>query len=195
MKITEKGQYSKEKIINAAQYSFRKYGIDNVTIDDICNNAGLTRGAFYHHFNSKQSLLAELYSNWISRFADIPKKFNISKDKPVDIERFLFEAFEYSRTIFNEAGEELPLFLELNILAIRDDDLKEYIMHDQKDYLNFLTEIISTNKKVIDKKIKPKDVARIIFSLILGLSIICLQNPQDADWVDLAKDSVRLIFG
>jgi AcrR family transcriptional regulator len=194
MEIREKGKYSKKKILKSAQDSFRKHGIDNTTIDDICRNAGLTRGAFYHHFKSKNSLLAALYSNWTAKFAEMPKKLDISEEEPVDIEEFFFKVFEYSKKIFNESKEELPLFLELNILALKDNNLKKYIINDQKNYLNFVTRILSRNKKIINNNVKPEDAAIIIFSLMIGLSIICLQNPGNTDWVNLAKNSIRLMF-
>ena len=31
-----------------------KRGYDHVTVNDICETCGITKGAFYHHFNSKE---------------------------------------------------------------------------------------------------------------------------------------------
>lgn len=33
-------------------------GFENVTVDDICKACGLSKGAFYHHFNSKLNIIS-----------------------------------------------------------------------------------------------------------------------------------------
>lgn len=43
-------------ILNAALELMRKDGFDAVTVRDICSYAGITTGAFYHHFKSKEEL-------------------------------------------------------------------------------------------------------------------------------------------
>lgn len=50
---------SREKILNSAVELFSSRGFSQVSIDDIMQNAKLTRGAFYAHFKSKQALYAE----------------------------------------------------------------------------------------------------------------------------------------
>lgn len=55
-------QSSKEKILNSARQLFSTKGFNNVSIDNVMNHAGLTRGAFYAHFSSKQALYSESIS-------------------------------------------------------------------------------------------------------------------------------------
>ncbi len=50
---------TRAKIVASARGLFNRRGFDQVTIDEIMANAGLTRGAFYHHFASKDALQAE----------------------------------------------------------------------------------------------------------------------------------------
>lgn len=51
------GQETERKILNAALSLMRERGFDRVSIRDICKEAGITTGAFYHHFPSKEALL------------------------------------------------------------------------------------------------------------------------------------------
>jgi TetR/AcrR family transcriptional repressor of nem operon len=44
-------------LIEAAARLFRQHGVGGTGIDAICGQAGLTRGAFYAHFPSKEALL------------------------------------------------------------------------------------------------------------------------------------------
>jgi TetR/AcrR family transcriptional regulator, transcriptional repressor for nem operon len=51
---------SRQSILSAAGELFRESGFDGVGIDDIMKKAGLTRGAFYAHFQSKADLFAQV---------------------------------------------------------------------------------------------------------------------------------------
>jgi len=50
---------TRARIVESARVMFNRHGFDQVSIDDIMKEAGLTRGGFYHHFDSKQALYAE----------------------------------------------------------------------------------------------------------------------------------------
>src|ERR1700757_1869117 len=45
-----------ERIVKEASRLFRERGFDNVTVGEVMQAAGLTHGAFYAHFGSKQEL-------------------------------------------------------------------------------------------------------------------------------------------
>lgn len=50
---------TKTQLLASAMRLFRESGYDRITIDDICKSVGITRGAFYYHFRSKEELLAD----------------------------------------------------------------------------------------------------------------------------------------
>jgi TetR/AcrR family transcriptional repressor of nem operon len=52
-------QESRERIVNAAAELFTRKGFNQVGIDEVMMQAGMTRGAFYAHFNSKIDLYEE----------------------------------------------------------------------------------------------------------------------------------------
>jgi TetR/AcrR family transcriptional repressor of nem operon len=47
---------SKVKLMDAALHVIRAKGYTATTVDDICKEAGLTKGSFFHHFKSKEEL-------------------------------------------------------------------------------------------------------------------------------------------
>ncbi len=55
----EHKQATRERIIDSAQRLFARRGFTEVSIDEIMNDAGLTRGGFYNHFATKEDLYAE----------------------------------------------------------------------------------------------------------------------------------------
>jgi len=50
---------SRDKILDSAAVLFMDRGFDQVGINDVMEHAGMTRGAFYHHFTSKGELYRE----------------------------------------------------------------------------------------------------------------------------------------
>jgi len=47
-----------ERIVKEASRLFRERGFENVSLDEVMKAAGLTHGAFYAHFDSKEELQA-----------------------------------------------------------------------------------------------------------------------------------------
>lgn len=70
---------SRKRILDSAVDLFTARGFNNVSIDDVMNNAEMTRGAFYAHFSSKSELYKESILN-----AAINTK--LAKEKPESIE-------------------------------------------------------------------------------------------------------------
>lgn len=47
---------SKEKLLSAAQQLMLEKGFAGTTVDEICEEAGLTKGSFFHYFESKEDI-------------------------------------------------------------------------------------------------------------------------------------------
>src|ERR1700692_4007052 len=63
--MTTRSQHeSKTKLLNAALNVIRAKGYAATTVDDICEAAGVTKGAFFHHFKSKEELAVETAKHW-----------------------------------------------------------------------------------------------------------------------------------
>jgi TetR/AcrR family transcriptional regulator, transcriptional repressor for nem operon len=61
---------SREDLIRSASNLMRSHGFDGVGIDAIAEGAGLTAGAFYRHFESKQALLVAVVQRAMSEAAE-----------------------------------------------------------------------------------------------------------------------------
>ncbi len=60
MKVTkEQAAENRVALLRAASRLFRAHGLDGVGVADICKAAGLTHGALYAQFKSKEALAAE----------------------------------------------------------------------------------------------------------------------------------------
>jgi TetR/AcrR family transcriptional repressor of nem operon len=57
---------SKTKLLDAALQVIRAKGYAATTVDDICHQAGVTKGSFFHHFKSKDELALGAVEHWRS---------------------------------------------------------------------------------------------------------------------------------
>ena len=53
-----KSKETKAKIFRAAKQILRKQGYERLSIKNICEEAGVSNGSFYHHFKTKDDLLS-----------------------------------------------------------------------------------------------------------------------------------------
>ena len=58
---------ARERILAAAVDLFATQGYDATSVTQVIDRAGLTKGGFYHHFASKDTLLYEVYGDLITR--------------------------------------------------------------------------------------------------------------------------------
>lgn len=54
----------KHRILDAALAVIRIKGYSATTVDELCASAGVTKGAFFHHFKSKEDLAVEAAKHW-----------------------------------------------------------------------------------------------------------------------------------
>ena len=60
-KRKEQALVTKDRIYSAAINLMDRKGFENITIADISKEAGVSVGAFYHYFTSKNDILAEIF--------------------------------------------------------------------------------------------------------------------------------------
>ena len=55
---------ARTRLLDAATQQVRQKGFAATSIDDLCRAAGVTKGAFFHHFASKDALGVAAAQNW-----------------------------------------------------------------------------------------------------------------------------------
>lgn len=108
MAITPKKRYkktllTKKKILDCAYDLFIKYGFDQVTVDDICHICKITKGTFYHHFNTKDDLVCIALNNRLDTYLE--NHFNY--DESEDYSKQLSDLISLSFTFFKSTGKAM----------------------------------------------------------------------------------------
>jgi TetR/AcrR family transcriptional repressor of nem operon len=62
--VAERPQNARDKLLAAALGVIRAKGYAATTVDDLCRTAGVTKGAFFHHFDSKEALAVAAAGFW-----------------------------------------------------------------------------------------------------------------------------------
>lgn len=159
---------TKQKICNTALSLFLEQGY-NVGINEIIEKSGTSKGAFYHHFKSKDELFTETIDHFFFRHVEVDMSVNAStksfKEKILETVALAFIPFKQINKMLPEAGTS-------NYLKI----LSEYPDHrnlreNNVIYFNRFVQIIAeiTQTAINDKTIKNIDVQT--FSWHVGLLI------------------------
>ncbi len=69
---------TKKIIYSSADKLFREYGVDKVSVDQIVEKAGVAKGTFYVHYESKDSLIAEFIMDYVNKL-DFDYKSRLDK--------------------------------------------------------------------------------------------------------------------
>src|ERR1700750_1038852 len=69
-RVTKRRAETRARLIEAAFHVFADKGFGHVRIEDVCEAAGYTRGAFYSQSDSLEELFFILYDEWAARVAD-----------------------------------------------------------------------------------------------------------------------------
>lgn len=187
--MQQRSEETRSRIMDSAIKLFSSHGYNKASVDDICAEAGISKGAFYHHFESKQALFLALLDGWLQT---IDRSIEASKDKTAP-ETFMqmTEAFPY---LFESAGEGLPMFLEFSLQASRDKKVWEASIAPYRRYHKYFTSLI---KKGVEEgsfvDVDPDLTARMIVATAMGLLLQSLLDPKGAKWEKVARDSTHLL--
>jgi len=187
--MQQRSEETRAKIIESAIKLFSTRGFNAASVDDICKDAGISKGAFYHHFKTKQALFLALLDGWLQT---IDTAIEASKDLTVP-ETFtqMTTAFPY---IFETAGEGLPMFLEFWLQASRDKKIWEASIAPYRRYHKYFTTLI---KKGVDEgsfvEVDPELTSRMIVSTAMGLLLQSLLDPKGAKWEKVARESTTML--
>ena len=100
---------TRQKIIESARQLLNRKGFAEVSIDEVMENAGLTRGGFYRHFKDKEELYAEAVRHFLRK--EVPERWQkgLAKRMPGKaFARFVVDAY-LSRDHLEDVEGSCPL--------------------------------------------------------------------------------------
>jgi AcrR family transcriptional regulator len=187
-----RAEETRARILNAARDCFSRKGYDATSVFDICQEARVTKGAFYYHFESKQALFLELLNSWLSQ---LDVQFLAKRSEAPSVAESLVEMAGATSFIFDQSVPYLPMFLEFWLHSIRNPVIWQRVIEPYRHYLRFFTHLMEEG--LADQSIKTEDpllAARAITAVAIGMILQGLMDPHGADWGKVTRESVRLLI-
>src|SRR5512145_3099947 len=60
-----------EALVEAARDEFARHGVDGARVEDVARRAGISKGAFYLHFRTKEAVFREILQRFLGVLADL----------------------------------------------------------------------------------------------------------------------------
>jgi AcrR family transcriptional regulator len=188
----QRSEETRAGILKAALETFARKGYEEASVAEICQAAGVSKGAFYHHFPAKQALFLELLEEWLG---GIDARLAELRSAAPDAAGSLLHMAELARAIFDVADGRLPLFLEFWDQARLDPAVWAATIAPYHRYQAYFEALVRDG--IADGSLRETDAAiaaRTIVALAVGLLLQGLLDPAGAEWGAVAEGSLQLLL-
>lgn len=183
---------TRARILEAAEEHFALEGYDTTGVAEICQGAGVSKGAFYHHFDSKQEVFLELLNGWLE---DMDRQLSVLNKARGDLQERLFSMTRVVRVVLQAAERGLPIYLEFLTRGLRDPVVMQSMSRPFQRYQDFFSAMFEEGMtEGTVRQMDSQAAARMIIALALGLLIQGVVDPEGADWDRIAGEGVGILF-
>lgn len=167
--LTARRQATQQKLIEAARTVIAERGLAGASLEEICDTAGFTRGAFYSNYASKDELVVALVRDLTAR-----RKAAASGDprqQLVGTHPTLQEAIEHGVELFfdeDTLGEDVILVTELQLWAVRHPDFRPILAALVQETIEVITQAFGRFVASYDAayRIEPESAVRVFHAAL-----------------------------
>ncbi|WP_394825493.1 TetR/AcrR family transcriptional regulator [Pendulispora albinea] len=173
-RTAEEAAKTRDAILDAGLQTFAELGFAAAQLEEIAKRAGVTRGAFYHHFTNKADLyLAVLRERWAKVMAPVLDELRGPKKPKAKIRAFVCA---FVRAVQREPAMQALMQMSLS----GDTNLPEFhgSLSDKRDVLDALTRDLGA---LIDEGGRLGDGitrARAILIFLNGIAVSAALQPD-----------------
>ena len=190
--MQQRSEETRGRILQAAQQLFASSGYDATGVAELCHTAGVSKGAFYHHFPSKQAVFLALLENWL---AALDGRMAPLIEGPGSVPEGLVRAASITGMVFQSASGQLPMFLEFWREASHDPLVWQTTVGPFRRYQELFAGIVE--KGIAEGSLRPVDpfvASRTIVALALGFILQGVIDPQGAPWDRVTRESFQMLM-
>jgi AcrR family transcriptional regulator len=190
--VQARSEETRTRILRQAVELFAGQGYDATGVAQICKAAQVSKGAFYHHFESKQAVFMNLLEDWLkSVSADLKATL---QQAPNVIEGLLNMAGR-ARSIFSDADGQLSIVLEFWAQARRDPEVWRRAIEPFHMYRQMFSSIVQQGiEEGSLRVVEPALVAQALVSLAVGVIMQGVFDPRAAEWDRVMQGTMKLLI-
>ena len=182
----------KLQIIEAAVSVFAREGFNKARMDDIADKAGLSKGALYWYFKSKDAIISAILDSVFSReISRIRKMADI--DLPA---REMLKGYIDSVTADLVAMKPImPILYEFIAMGFRQKRIQKSLQRYLRGFMEVAEPLI---QRGVDKgefiDVDPTEASHTLGALIEGSIILWSYDPEHIEVKELIESSVNLLL-
>ncbi len=187
----QRSRATRERILRSAEECIALRGYDATSVAEICTQAEISKGAFYHHFASKQAVFLELLTSWLG---NLSAQMAAIRRSSSSVPEALADMAAVVREVFRAGGHQLHIFLEFLTKAVRDPTIWQSTIQPYRQYRAYFTRIVEEG--IQEGSLRPVDaeqVAQVLVSLGVGIVFQGILDPHGANWESVTQKAVQLI--
>jgi AcrR family transcriptional regulator len=188
----QRADETRHRILEAAEQCFARYGFEATGVAEICATAGISKGALYHHFPSKQDIFVELYERWMNGFVGEMKAV---RDGAESVPRALMSMMRMIGVIFQTAAGRLPVFFEFLTKSARQPEIWKATTAPYRFFKDFFADMV--RRGIAEgslKNVDPERTAQILVSYGAGLVMQGVFDPEGGDWVRVGVEGLAMLL-
>ncbi|WP_256792547.1 TetR/AcrR family transcriptional regulator [Terrabacter sp. Ter38] len=192
-RVSARRQATRDRVLEAASEVFAERGFHGATVEDICERAGFTRGAFYSNFTSKDDLVVELSRRHSEALVDRIRR--ASKREHASADEVLRDVFA---ALADDSRERwLVLTTEFTLHAIRDADARRAWAAQQRRVRDELVSVVdeAVARQGLTLPIPTDLFVRAAISLAQGSMTQRLVEPRSLTVGELERTVLPILLG
>lgn len=173
---------TREDLLGAAQRVFADQGYTGATIEDITDEAGVSKGAYYFHFDSKEDIFVALVTKWASEISEGAQALTATGD----LERVGLKAALHRLFSVGNSAWQPRLLLEFLSQAEQHERVGEALVAGQDAWRAAMAKLVFKARRagVADERLSPDAIAIALLAIRDGLLMqACL--PGSGREIDL----------
>ncbi len=185
---------SRDKLLESAATLFLEKGYDAISVNDICKHAGVSKGSFYHYFETKQVLFLTLMENWSSQVMQSILNQPVSADS--DLKEVLVEMPYHFDTAFSAVPKGFPILVDFWRQAMGDPGIWKMAVEPYRYFTGFFMRIIETGQQngSIRKDVDSEILARLLIAVAMGYLLEASYDQEKANWSAITSEGLKLLL-
>lgn len=190
--MQERSQETREHLLSSAASCFARSGYDATGVAEICEDAQMSKGAFYHHFPSKHAVFVALLEDWLKQIDQLLQNLSEIPRPAPELLAHMGNMFSF---IYQSASGRLPMFLEFWSQASRDEEVWKRTIAPYRGYQQKIAQFMQ--KGMEDGLLAERDAqtaAWLIMALVCGIILQSQLDPQGADWDKVGREGLQVML-